>query len=115
VYVALDDDGDDVLTAEQQARYRERIAGLTVNVDSLRRIRPARPDSIANGADDDGSGSMALLEIARNLAGRGRGSRAARSCSSGTPARRRGCSARAGSPHTPRCRATRSSRSSTST
>jgi hypothetical protein len=37
---------------------------ITVNVDSLRKIRPARPDSINNGADDDGSGSMALLEIA---------------------------------------------------
>ncbi|MBK7595422.1 MAG: M20/M25/M40 family metallo-hydrolase [Gemmatimonadetes bacterium] len=38
-----------------------------VNVDSLRKIRPARPDSINNGADDDGSGSMALLEIAENI------------------------------------------------
>ncbi|HZF67325.1 MAG TPA: M20/M25/M40 family metallo-hydrolase, partial [Gemmatirosa sp.] len=68
IYVALDDDGDDVLTAEQQQRYAAQIAGLTVNVDSLRRLRPARPDSIANGADDDGSGSMALLEIAEQLA-----------------------------------------------
>jgi Zn-dependent M28 family amino/carboxypeptidase len=41
---------------------------LGVNVDSLRRLRPARLDSINNGADDDGSGSMALLEIAENLA-----------------------------------------------
>jgi hypothetical protein len=32
--------------------------------DSLRRIRPPRLDSIMNGADDDGSGSMAVLEIA---------------------------------------------------
>ncbi|MBP7621950.1 MAG: M20/M25/M40 family metallo-hydrolase [Gemmatimonadales bacterium] len=38
-----------------------------VNVDSLRKVRPARPDSINNGADDDGSGSMALLEIAENI------------------------------------------------
>ena len=37
-------------------------------LDSLRKIRPARPDSIYNGADDDGSGSMALLEIAEALA-----------------------------------------------
>ena len=43
-------------------------AGVKVNVDSLRRIRPARQDSINNGADDDGSGSMALLEIAEALA-----------------------------------------------
>lgn len=41
---------------------------IRVNTDSLRRLRPARPDSISNGADDDGSGSMAVLEIAENLA-----------------------------------------------
>src|SRR5690606_6026591 len=41
---------------------------LRVDVDSLRQERPARPDSINNGADDDGSGSMALLEIAERLA-----------------------------------------------
>jgi peptidase M28-like protein len=32
--------------------------------DSLRRIYPARRDSISNGADDDGSGSVSILEIA---------------------------------------------------
>ena len=37
-------------------------------LDSLRRLRPARLDSINNGADDDGSGSMALLEIAESFA-----------------------------------------------
>ena len=37
-------------------------------LDSLRRLRPARLDSIMNGADDDGSGSMALLEIAESFA-----------------------------------------------
>ena len=42
-------------------------ATIRVNVDSLRALRPARPDSINNGADDDGSGSMAVLEIAENL------------------------------------------------
>jgi len=36
--------------------------------DSLRRLRPPRPDSIMNGADDDGSGSMAVLEIAEAFA-----------------------------------------------
>jgi hypothetical protein len=45
----------------------EQNAAFTVNVDSLRRIRPARLDSIANGADDDGSGSMAMLEIAEAI------------------------------------------------
>jgi hypothetical protein len=42
----------------------EQRRAISVNVDSLRRARPARLDSIRNGADDDGSGSMALLEIA---------------------------------------------------
>ncbi len=47
----------------------QQRASIRVNVDSLRTIRPARPDSISNGADDDGSGSMAVLEIAEHLAG----------------------------------------------
>ncbi len=33
-------------------------------VDSFRKTNPPRIDSIVNGADDDGSGSMGLLEIA---------------------------------------------------
>lgn len=36
-------------------------------LDSLRAIGPARADSIRNGADDDGSGTVALLEIAEYL------------------------------------------------
>jgi Zn-dependent M28 family amino/carboxypeptidase len=40
-------------------------------LDSLRRLHPARTDSIVNGADDDGSGSMGLLEIAESFARRG--------------------------------------------
>ncbi len=43
-------------------------ASMRVNVDSLRRLRPARRDSIYNGADDDGSGSVAALEIAEAFA-----------------------------------------------
>jgi hypothetical protein len=43
----------------------EQLATIKVNMDSVRREHPrARRDSINNGADDDGSGSMALLEIA---------------------------------------------------
>jgi Zn-dependent M28 family amino/carboxypeptidase len=38
-------------------------------VDSLRRGSPARRDSIFNGADDDGSGTTAVLEIAEAFAG----------------------------------------------
>lgn len=36
-------------------------------LDSLRRIHPPRLDSIYNGADDDGSGTVAVLEIAESL------------------------------------------------
>jgi Zn-dependent M28 family amino/carboxypeptidase len=45
----------------------QQRASIHVNVDSLHKLRPARLDSIANGADDDGSGSMAVLEIAENI------------------------------------------------
>jgi hypothetical protein len=43
-------------------------ASIHVNVDSLHRIRPPRRDSIFNGADDDGSGSVGALEIAEAFA-----------------------------------------------
>jgi Peptidase family M28 len=36
--------------------------------DSLRRVYPARLDSISNGADDDGSGTVSILEIAEAFA-----------------------------------------------
>lgn len=48
-------------TAEQTAR----IAAI---LDSLRRERGPRPDSVLNGADDDGSGTVGVLEIAELLA-----------------------------------------------
>lgn len=43
----------------------EQIARMT---DSIRKLRPARPDSISNGADVGGSGAMSLLELAEALA-----------------------------------------------
>ena len=43
-------------------------ARIKAIVDSLRQQHPARVDSIVNGADDDGSGSMGLLEIAEAAA-----------------------------------------------
>jgi hypothetical protein len=43
-------------------------AWATHALDSLRALRPARRDSIFNGADDDGSGTGALLEIAEAMA-----------------------------------------------
>ncbi|MGH7677944.1 MAG: M28 family metallopeptidase, partial [Gemmatimonadaceae bacterium] len=37
-------------------------------LDSVRKIRPPRQDSISNGADDDASGSMGMLEVAEAFA-----------------------------------------------
>jgi hypothetical protein len=48
-------------TADEQARINRMI-------DSLRHAHPARLDSIANGADDDGSGTVTVLEIAEQFA-----------------------------------------------
>jgi hypothetical protein len=46
----------------------DQLAAIHINVDSLHKVRPARLDSINNGADDDGSGSAGLLEIAQAAA-----------------------------------------------
>ncbi len=48
-------------TAEQWTR-------INAIKDSLRKIYPPRVDSISNGADDDGSGSVSILEIAEAFA-----------------------------------------------
>ncbi len=47
----------------------DQMQQIHVNVDSLHRAHPARRDSIYNGADDDGSGTTAALEIAEAFAG----------------------------------------------
>jgi hypothetical protein len=44
------------------------VARIRGALDSLRRLHPPRPDSVYNGADDDGSGTVALLEIAEAAA-----------------------------------------------
>jgi hypothetical protein len=46
----------------------EQWVKIRATMDSLRKLHPSRADSIYNGADDDGSGSMALLEIAERFA-----------------------------------------------
>jgi hypothetical protein len=46
----------------------EEIARVRAMTDSLRAVHGARLDSINNGADDDGSGSMGVLEIAEAFA-----------------------------------------------
>lgn len=67
--IALDRMGTPLWDARipMEARIAARES-IRVNVDSLRRIRPPRLDSISNGADDDGSGTVAALEIAQALA-----------------------------------------------
>jgi hypothetical protein len=45
-----------------------QLATIKVNVDSIRVIRRVRLDSISNGADDDGSGTVAVAEIAEAFA-----------------------------------------------
>lgn len=58
-----DSPSNPTLTPAQTARIRAMT-------DSLRTLNgAARPDSIFNGADDDASGSMSMLEIAESLAG----------------------------------------------
>jgi Peptidase family M28 len=51
-------------TAEQE----QELANIHINLDSVRRLRPVRLDSIDNGADDDGSGSVTVLELAEAFA-----------------------------------------------
>jgi Zn-dependent M28 family amino/carboxypeptidase len=46
----------------------EQATRISAILDSLRSIRPVRRDSIFNGADDDGSGSVAMLEMAEAMA-----------------------------------------------
>ncbi|HET9065881.1 MAG TPA: M28 family peptidase [Gemmatimonadales bacterium] len=43
-------------------------AEINGKIDSMRKIHPMRIDSISNGADDDGSGSVTLLELAEAFA-----------------------------------------------
>ncbi len=45
-----------------------QLAGLRINLDSVRALRPVRRDSIKNGADDDGSGTVVTLELAEYFA-----------------------------------------------
>jgi hypothetical protein len=55
------DDGNKPATAEDWPKVRALL-------DSLRRTRTARQDSIFNGADDDATGSMGMLEVAEAFA-----------------------------------------------
>jgi hypothetical protein len=57
------DDGDKQATPEQQAQVNQELAAFRAKYPQT-----ARQDSINNGADDDGSGSVATLEIAQKIA-----------------------------------------------
>jgi hypothetical protein len=56
------------LTPEQQRAMQASVAAIRVNLDSVRALRPVRRDSINNGADDDGSGTVTVLEVAQAFA-----------------------------------------------
>lgn len=56
------------LTPEEQRVVQANIAAIRVNLDSVRAVRPVRRDSINNGADDDGSGTVTVLEVAQAFA-----------------------------------------------
>ena len=45
-----------------------QMDSINAELAKLRKVDPLRPDSIYNGADDDGSGSVSVLEIAEHLA-----------------------------------------------
>ena len=67
-YLITDNPSGARLTPEQQADQRARVAAIRVNLDSVRALRAPRPDSINNGADDDGSGTVTVLEVAEAFA-----------------------------------------------
>ena len=56
------------LSADDRRAQQARVAAIHVNLDSLHALRAARRDSINNGADDDGSGSVTVLEVAEAFA-----------------------------------------------
>jgi hypothetical protein len=45
----------------------EQMDSIKAELAKLRKLNPPRQDSIYNGADDDGSGSVSVLEIAEHL------------------------------------------------
>ena len=67
-YAATYNPGGTPLTTEQQQALNLRLSDMRVDVDSIHKARPARRDSISNGADDDGSGTVTVLEVAEAFA-----------------------------------------------
>jgi Zn-dependent M28 family amino/carboxypeptidase len=52
----------------QRPATTEEVARIRTILDSLRTVHRPRLDSIRNGADDDGSGTVSILEIAERMA-----------------------------------------------
>jgi hypothetical protein len=67
-YLATENPTAAPLSPEARQAMQARVAAIRVNLDSVRALRPARRDSINNGADDDGSGSVTVLEVAQAFA-----------------------------------------------
>jgi hypothetical protein len=67
-YLATENPTAAPLSADARQAMQARVAAIRVNLDSVRKLRPVRRDSINNGADDDGSGSMLVLEVAQAFA-----------------------------------------------
>ena len=67
-YLATESPSGAKLTPEQRSEQQARVAAIHVNLDSVHARRPVRRDSINNGADDDGSGSVTVLELAEKFA-----------------------------------------------
>jgi acetylornithine deacetylase/succinyl-diaminopimelate desuccinylase-like protein len=54
--------------AGSDAKFKDQVILLTAHLDHLGVGRPVNGDSIYNGADDDASGCVAVLQLARALA-----------------------------------------------
>jgi hypothetical protein len=67
-YLATENPTAAPLSAEARQAMQARVAAIHLNLDSVRALRPARRDSINNGADDDGSGTVTVLEVAQAFA-----------------------------------------------
>ncbi len=60
--------GADSRPSPESLSDQAKWAQVNGKIAAARRLRPARPDSISNGADDDGSGSVTVLEVAEAFA-----------------------------------------------
>ena len=60
--------GTEGAASRRQTTEDDEYDRIKVLTDSLHKLRPIRRDSVNNGADDGGSGSVALLEIAESFA-----------------------------------------------